>query len=244
MGKQNYTIVHYLNKRLKPSVVNGVLEYPVYVRVSYERKNERIKSDWIVHTCSDYNFENDKQILDLKKYETEIITDILRDSKDEHFNLSARLGHSQNYITDIFLGYMFDKNEVKNQIINFVNKKTGISCDILTPFFRLDYFKTNHWKELFEKDIFSESTKDRVKYLYMLYLFKEKHYPPLEDNIFGYKAGCIFIYHEWKNKNKEKEFLKFAKKHNLLNSSALNEITKGLNDSLLLNSKFDIRFEK
>jgi hypothetical protein len=56
------TIKHYLNKRLSRSVRNGIVEYHVYVRVSYGRKNERIKSDWIVHPCSEYDFENDKYI--------------------------------------------------------------------------------------------------------------------------------------------------------------------------------------
>jgi len=237
----NVKIIHYLNKRLKESKRNGVLEYPVYVRVSYGRKNERVKSDWIVHPCSEYDFENDKYLLELKQYESEIISEILKKCDDKHFYLSARLGHSRNHITEIFLGYMFDKYEIIEQIISFVSEKTKISKTILNPYFRTE-LNANEWKELYEKDIFTTKTKEKVMYLSMLLEFEEKNYPPLPNNVFGYRAGCIFVSHEWKNKNKKAEFMQFAEKKNILQKNKLIEITRKFESKIMENSTFDARF--
>lgn len=242
MDTVNVKITHYLNKRLKPTLIKNVLEYPVYVRVSYGRNNDRIKSDWFVHPCSEYDFENDKHILELKQYESEIISDILKNSDDKHFYLSARLGHSKNHITEIFLGYMFDKYEIIEQITSFVSEKTKISKTILNPYFRTE-LDANEWKELYEKDIFTTETKEKVMYLSMLLEFEEKHYPPLPDNVFGYRAGCIFVFHEWKNKNKKVEFMQFAEKKNVLQKNKLVEITKKFEYNLQENSTFDARFD-
>ena len=233
-------IIHYLNKKLKASERNGILEYPVYVRVSYGRKNERIKSDWIVHPCSEYDFENDKHISELKQYENDIIRDILKRSNDEHFYLSARLGHTTTRLTDIYMD-MFDKYEIKEQVISFISEKTKISKSILTPYFRTE-LEAEQWKELYEKDVFTKETKEKVMYLYMLLEFENKHYPPLPDNVFGYRAGCIFVFHEWESKNKKAEFLKFAESKNILEKNILLELTQKFEHILQEINTFDFRF--
>lgn len=240
MGK--ITVKHYLNKRLRPSFINGVFEYPVYLRVSYGRKNERVKSDWIVHTCSEHDFHNDIHIIELKQYESEIVSDIVKQAGDKEFNLSARLSHSKNNISDIFLGYMFDKHEIKNQIIDYVSIKADISKSILNPYFNteLHYYQ---WTELYEKEIFNDKTKEKIIYLSMLLEFEEINYPLLGDNVFGYRAGCIFVFHEWENRNKETDFIRFAESKNILSLKQLKEITKKFNSMLLLNNMFDLRIE-
>lgn len=42
------TVKHYLNKDLKPQIINGISEFPVYVQVIYNRNNYKFKSenDW------------------------------------------------------------------------------------------------------------------------------------------------------------------------------------------------------
>jgi hypothetical protein len=242
MDIDNIKITHYLNKRLKATQRYGVLEYPVYIRVSYGRKNERVKSDWIVHPCSEFDFEDDKYILELNQYENEIIKYILKGHDDEYFNLSARLGHSQAYLTEIFLGYMFDKYEIKDQIIAFISEKTNISKSILNPYVK-DELSSKEWKELYSKEIFNNNTKEKIVYLSMLLEFKEKNYPPLPDEVFGYRAGCIFVFHEWKNKNKKAEFLKFAEKKNILKKDRLIELTNIFEDNIQKHNTFDMRFE-
>lgn len=236
------TIQHYLNKKLKHSVRNGITEYSVYVRVSYGRKNERIKSDWIMHPCSEYDFENNKQILELKQYESDIITDILKNNDNEKFNLSARLQHSQCSVTDIFIDYMFDKYEIKEQLISFISSKAEISSSILNPYFRDDYLRSNEWKELGDKDIFKKATRQKVIYLAMLMEFEEDNYPPLPDEVFGLKAGCIFVSYEWNNKNKKSEFLDFAEKKKNLSKKDLTEITKTFDIAIHKQGVFDFRF--
>ena len=176
MGKQKINIVHYLNKRLKPSHVNGQLEYPVYVRVSYDRKNERVKSVWLNYTCSENDFHNDKRIIALKQYEAEIIEDIINSNDDKtSIVLKARLENSQIEVTNIFLNWMFQKDEIKNQLIEYISNKANISKDILNPFFRVE-LNSEQWRELFNKDIFKQPTQDKIKYLYMLLSFEILNY--------------------------------------------------------------------
>lgn len=235
MGKQKINIVHYLNKRLKPSHVNGQLEYPVYVRVSYDRKNERVKSVWINHTCSENDFQHDKRIVALKQYEAEIIEDIINFKDDKtHIVLKSRLSMSQKGVTNIFLENMFQKDEIKNQLIEYISNHANISKGILNPFFRIE-LNSEQWRELFNKDIFKQSTHDKIKYLYMLLSFESLNYNT--DSL--YTAGCLFVYHEWKNKNKEKEFLKYAVRLGLLSNEVLKELTKTFNEMLISIMTFD-----
>ena len=240
MGK--ITVEHYLNEKLKPLFRKGALEYSVYLRVSYARRNERIKSRWIVHPCSENDFINDKHIVELKKYESEIINNIIDKVGANKFNLKARLSYSQMIIPDIFVSDMFDKHEIKNQIIDYISVKADINKSILNPYFNTE-LNYNEWRELYEKEIFCDITKDKVMYLSMLLEFEEIKYPPLADNIFGYRAGCIFIPHEWDYKNVEQEFIEFAKNKNILPRKKLEIITLEFNSILLEHSTSDIGFE-
>ena len=239
MDINNFKITHYLNKRLKESKRNGILEYPVYVRVSYGRKNERVKSAWIVHPCSEYDFENNKYILELKQYENEIIRDILKRHDDEHFILSTRLRWSQTKLTGIFLGCMFEKYEINKQIISFVSKKTGINESIFYRYL-INELDSKKWIELYEKDIFTTETKEKVMYLSMLLKFEENNYPRLPENVFGFRAGCEFVFHEWKNKNKKTMFLKFAENENILEKYILIKLTNDFEDKIQEYSTFDV----
>lgn len=241
MGK--ITVKHYLNTNLKPSYRNNTLEYPVYFRVSHNRKNERIKSDWVVHPCSEYDFANDIHIAKLIEYETDIISDIIEMARDSDFNLRARLLNSKTSIISIFLDWMFDKYEIKDQIIDFVSRKADISKSILNPYFTNEH-TSEEWQELYAKGVFNDSTKDKIIYLSMLIEFKKLEYPPLANEIFGYRAGCEFIYHEWKNKTAEQRFLKYAEQKGILQKNRLLEITKKFKTMLLEHSTLDIAFER
>jgi hypothetical protein len=181
-------------------------------------------------------------LLALKQYESEIIADILNEIDNENFNLRARLQHSQSLMTEIFLGFMFDKYEIKEQVILFINKKTEISKSILQPYFSDNYLRANEWKELYEKNIFNKETKQKVIYLSLLMEFEENNYPPLPDNVSGYRAGCIFVSHEWKNKDKKSEFLSFAEREKILSIKELEDITEKFEHNIQENSTFNFRF--
>jgi hypothetical protein len=74
--------------------------------------------------------------------------------------------------------------------------------------------------------------------------FENIFYPPLEENVFGYRAGCIFVCHEWKNKNKKEEFLIFAENQKILLENEIKNITNDFEINMLKNNTFDYRFEK
>lgn len=242
MSESKVKIIHYLNKRLKPSFRNGAVEYPVYVRVSYGRKNERLKSVWIIHPCSENDFMNDSRIIELMTYESEIINDIIQSANNDDYILSARLGHSKVSIIDIFLDSMFTKNEIKSQVINYICNKSNISKSILNPFFKFDNLNADQWKELIEKDIFTEATKERIKYLYLLLKYEDTEFL-VNNNLYELRAGNFFVYHEWKNKNKSNLFLKFALNEKILPKESLFNITKEFDHILQIYSKIDIAID-
>ena len=71
------SVKHYINKKLKYSMGVGIYEgepaYPVYIRISYGRKNQRIKSLWIHHDVTEKEFEKDERVKRIIKYESDII---------------------------------------------------------------------------------------------------------------------------------------------------------------------------
>ena len=73
--------------------------------------------------------------------------------------------------------------------------------------------------------------------------FENKFYPILPDNVFGYRAGCLFITHEWKYRNKKAEFLSFAENKQILSENEIIDITKEFESNILENSTFDFRIE-
>ena len=231
------TVSHYLNKKLKPTkgvgYYEGELAYPVYIRVSYERTNQRIKSKWIHFDVTEREFETDKRIQEVKAYETEIINDIFQCQNTTNFDdISAKLKFYLDSLIELYIKLTLPKKDITEYILCFICLKTGLNKHVLNPYISykdiIDYSHTD-WYELLNKDIFPDPLKNKIIYLALLKEFESVYY---EKDAEDYEVGNILNYHEWKNKGAKKNFLHFAAEKNLLDSSILIEITDAFNLSI------------
>lgn len=224
------TVSHYLNKKLKPTegigVYEGELAYPVYIRISYERINQRIRSRWIHFDATDREFEADKRIQEVKLYEAEIINDIFQGQESCNFNdIGAKLEFYLDDLIKLYINVMIRRKEIIEYILSFISTKTGLNRHILTPYVSVDDildYTHNDWYELINKNVFPDSIKNHIVFLALLNEFEATYY---KDDAEDYEVGNILNYHEWKNKGAQKRFLSFANDKALLDNSILNEMT-------------------
>lgn len=235
------TVSHYLNKKLKPTegigVYEGELAYPVYIRISYERSNQRIRSRWIHFDATDREFETDKRIQEVKLYESEIINDIFQCQESCNFNdIGAKLEFYLDDLIELYIKVMIRGKEIIEYILSFISTKTGLNRHVLNPYVRVGdiiNYTHNDWYELINKDIFPDSIKNNIVFLALLNEFEDIYY---KDDAEDYEVGNILNYHEWKNKGAQKRFLSFASDKALLDNSILNEMA----DTFSLTIKQDI----
>lgn len=228
------TVSHYLNKKLKPTkgigYYEGELAYPVYIRISYERANQRIRSRWIHFDVTDREFEEDKRIQEVKLYETEIISDILQSQESSNFdNIGAKLNYYLDNLIELYVKMMIRKKEIVEYILNFICSKTGLNRHILNPYVSyndiVDY-SHDDWYELIDKNVIPDSMKNTIIFLALLNEFEAMYY---KDEADDYEVGNILNYHEWKNKGAQKRFLDFANDKALLNNPTLIEMVEAFN---------------
>lgn len=227
----NITVVHYLNKKLKPTAGVGKykneLAYPVYIRISYGRKNQRIKSCWIHFDVTEREFEEDKRVQEVIEYETSIIYDIFKYQHDDIFDISTKLRFYLEDIVGHYVGWVIMADEIANFIRNYICQKANIkNKHILNPYINyrdIEDYHSDDWYELAEKDVFPSTLKDKVLYLALLLDFQSLFY---KDNTMDYEVGEVLNYHEWKNRGAKEVFLQFAEKKQIINESKLLEITK------------------
>lgn len=230
------TVTHYLNKKLKPSLGVGLytneFAYPVYIRISFGRKNLRIKSRWIHFDVSEKEFETDKRIQEVKEYEASIICDAFKYQNSDDFDISTKL---QLYLEDIskhYVGWVILKDEVTSCIINYICEKANINGHILYPYINyreiLDY-SSDDWYELIDRRVFLAPLADKILYFAMLAEFKSINY---KDDTSDYEVGKILNYYEWKNKGGKERFLQFAVKKQLLENTKITEITNLFDEML------------
>lgn len=235
MGK--ITVKHYLNKRLKPTYYNEQIQYPVYVRVTYERKNHKIKSEWIVHPLSEKEFTTDKSKLNLMEYEKNIITKIIENDKDKsNIDVSSRLYISTLEISECYLGWVIIPKEVVNDVIKYVASKTSLSKSIFSRYVQVDYLSSDNWLELSQKKVLSKDLTYKAIYFALLLEFQSKYYP---NNTNEYFAGSVLNYYEWSSNNAENRFIEYLRSKNALEKSEIENITKEFNKHLKSWSSMD-----
>lgn len=224
MAKQSkITVKHYLNDRLKPEIENGVEKYPIYVRVTHERKNLRFKSV----VCDKYYTKLDileTEIIDLFDYETEIINFIINQNlKNENINLVSILEFLNTdikYCTE----FLYYSNKIKPNLIKFINLKTGINLNTLEKFINVSSFEIIEIIKGLEFDIFNnESEKKELLFYKILFEFLEKSKRKL--NIY-----------DWKYKNINENFILYIKSK-FENENFSNEITE-IDNQINLREKY------
>jgi len=210
--------------RLKPHLINDVIKYPVYIRVTFKRENQRFASQWINYPLTENEFNNTQRIKDLCNYEKSIIEFIIDSSKNiDEINISSRLTKSVDSVIECFIDTTLNIKETKNQIINYIIEKTELTETIINPYVNFDYLKCEDWNLLNQKVNFDDETKKRVYYLAMLIEFENKKYKSDSDK---YEVNGILNFYEWEAKSAKTKFIDFAKLKNFINNETILKITQ------------------
>lgn len=229
------TVTHYLNKKLKPTNGVGVYEgnpaFPVYIRISFGRNNQRIRSRWIHFDATEQEFETDKRIQEIKAYEAAIISDIFKYQNDDKFDIGTKFDLYLQDLINHYVGWVVQKDEISDTITDFICAKTGLNKHILPHMGHRDIIEygSEDWYELVDKNVFSGLIKNKILYLALLNEFKSINY---KDNSFDYEVGTILNFHEWKNRGGKELFLQFAEDKQIMNKSVINEITEIFDNAL------------
>ena len=228
------SVKHYINKKLKYSMGVGIYEgepaYPVYIRISYGRKNQRIKSLWIHHDVTEKEFEKDERVKRIIKYESDIIEYIFSNQLNDEFDIKSKFAMYLDDILNSYIGWVINIKEVINEMISYISIKSGIDPHMLNPFltntYLSEYYTYSDWYELSQKNIFTDDIQSKIIYLSILMEFISINY---KDDGEEYEVGAVLNYYEWKKKDGEANFLSFAYNKGLLDKNRINEITKTFN---------------
>jgi len=235
MGK--ITVKHYLNTRLRPIEINKELTFPVYIRVSFGRRNARISSRWIPHSQSERAMESDKTIIDLMNYESGAIEKGLELlGYNEKIQVHSLLRIMLHDLLEYCIDGHFEKDRVVEQFVMFIQEKTKLSKSILSRFFK---FKEWHFEEIYEltnNEIFDYSLNIRMIYYGMLLEFESIYYH--EDTQLGFKVGCLLTFYDWIYRNGKDDFIKFAKNKQLIPISDILSLTDELTEKMIGSIKF------
>jgi len=230
-------VKHYLNTKLKPHIIDGVLKYPVYVRATFLRQNQRFVSEWINYLISEVEFENDQRIINLCNYEKSIIQYVIESGrKIETINIKSRISQSTRSIVECFIEITLKPKQTKNIIINYITEKTGLTKTIISPYVNFDYMNFNDWILLTQKVDFDDETQKNALFLAMLLEFEEKEYPTKSNE---YEVGQIINFYEWEVKNAKTKFVKFAKTKNFINNKDILKIIQNIDNHLIEWFSFD-----
>lgn len=237
------TVKHYINKRLKYSMgvgdYYGEPAYPVYIRISYGRKNQRIRSLWIHHDVTEREFEVDDRVKRISKYESDIIEYIFAHQLNDDFDIKSMFAMYMDSILHSYQGWVLNIKNVVSELISFISIRSGLNSHLLNPYlsngYITDYYSYSDWYELVQFNIFSDDVRNKITYLAMLEEYISMYYKDDKDD---YEIGTVLNYYEWRNKNGETNFLSFAYKKELLNKDIINDITKFFNARMEERSKY------
>jgi hypothetical protein len=237
----NYIVTHYINKKLKPIIENGVEKYPVYVRVSYGRSNDRIRSESIKVYCTEIELLENKDIIKLKNEEIKALEAVLNTNIDWiKGGLNNIFKWNKREVVDCFIETMLDVREIKSKIINFINSKTGFKTGILYPYIRISNHDFNEWAELIETGIFKEHEKQRILYYMYLTKFVDNFY---SDSRVTHQNPVRLTLGEWKGNKAKEKFIHYLEKFQIMKKNELLEITKEFEKQLIEYKKTSDLFE-
>lgn len=232
MGK--ITVKHYLNKKLKPRVLDGDYYYRVYVRVTFSRQNQRFPSVWVEQVMTEDIFNNSQGAKDDMIYESKNILHLFEiiGGEAKSINVGILLQNYLKRISDIFWECELGGKGVGEEILAFIARKTGINKNVFRPMVEEDLINKHcYWMELINKGVFNGALRKKIEVYGALLKYEASKYPQSVEVCSGSRQwpGMILNYYEWE-KGKEKEgFLRFAKAEKIENEFVLEYILEDFN---------------
>lgn len=198
MSKTNkVTVRHYLNTKLKPVFEDSKEKYPIYVRLTHERKNLRFKSI----LCNKYYTDNDLLDIDIINkinIEIEIVNFIIRNyvNKSDDYDLVdvlEFLAGEIKYFTDMII---LDR-KIKENIVNYISKKTKLSIELLDEIINVQYIDTIKTIKTLDIEVFEDiQVKNKISFYKLLIEYYENH-----NNSFS-------VYY-WRHKDGKQDFIEY-----------------------------------
>ncbi len=236
MGK--ITVKHYLNKRLKPKKINGILTFLVYISANYAGTDHQIRSQWFRERISEHEFLNDESINKLLEYEKEIVNEIiLMNNENDTHNLSDYLGNSLSFIRDwFFTSYL--KDNIERDLLEFIKLKTGLSEKLIE--INLGYFNYHLWTESIQKNIFDTETKTKALIFVQLLEYEKENFTLEYKNI--YKPNEILNFYEWFKRGAKERFIEYAKSKKIVSNVKLKEVMQTFDNDIITFALTDFPF--
>lgn len=229
MSKQKkITVKHYLNTRLKPTIEDNILEYPIYISITYDRMNLRIPSN-IIWNCSIEDFKEKNLYfngLSKMEYENDLIKrcveifkndeDLKKLRKDFYLLYPLKKYRSNNERIKIFSSYIdYYRHSIYDVVsLNLLEKIKNSLFDKL----KVSDLKNNtdsNINLLFSPnnpELYKLITKYKLGLKIELYyiLWSRFHsYLAFQGSNFGYDMPYI----DWLQKKGQPIFIKFLKVH-------------------------------
>jgi hypothetical protein len=226
--KKKITVKHYLNTRLKPTVDDNILEYPIYISVTYDRMNLRIPSN-IFFNSSIEDFETKKFYkngLSKLEYEKDLIKrcvekfkndeDLKKLRKDFYLLYPLKKYRSKNERQNIFSSYIdfythsiymvvsdYLRNEIKDEVLTKI-KINGL--DIIDKN-RLSMLISPNSPELYQ--FIKKNELDKKYEFYFILWSRFNSYLANQGSIYGYDMPYL----DWIENKGQPLFKNYLKKY-------------------------------
>jgi hypothetical protein len=212
MAKQSkITVKHYLNDKLKANGFTERKKFPIYVRVSFLRKNFRFRSTFLKWYYSDIDFE-DIDNLKAMQYETEIINFIvtknedIQDLSDYLYLLKYDIIHivKQNILTGRVFENLNFYEKITIEINNLISSKTKINIDAISYISKIDNEINNNFFTLIDENLLTNSDLKRyISFTKSLLNFQNET-----------SKNHYFNCYEWKYNKGKLKFIEYSKENN------------------------------
>lgn len=188
------TVSHYLNNKLKPELINEVEKFPLYIRVSANRSNKRMRSILLFGYYSEIDLleKDNKYLIDR---ETKYIRFII-ENENQNLNFDDLiLLYNQtlesaviNSVTNLGKSKRF-RNLLKSEIANYILSKTDLKISILNTIININddlglEVSPAVLREIDTKIINNEDLRNRINFYKLFIKFKEKYYKNQEFKYF------------------------------------------------------------
>ncbi|MBC5839204.1 hypothetical protein [Flavobacterium muglaense] len=210
--KIKITVKHYINDKLKANGFSERKKYPIYVRVSFLRKNFRFRSTFLkwYYTESDFEITENKKVMD---YETEIINFIVE--KDNSIDDLSQYLYLMKYdIINVVKQDLLSKRlfeglnfyeKIGVEINNLIHIKTNINSVALWHVLKIDREVNNDFFALIDENLIdNEKVRRYLLFIKMILKFEKDNYNDVYFNCY-----------EWKYKKGKLKFIEYFENNNL-----------------------------
>lgn len=202
------TVTHYLNKKLKSEIIDEIEKFPLYIRVSANRSNKRMRSILLFGYYSEIDLleKQNKYLIDR---ETKFIRFII-ENESQNVNFDDLILCYWQSVESAVVRSIFNvgkgkrfRNLLNDEILKYIKSKTNLSLSVLENIINISddlgmEVSPALLREIDIDIIQNIDLKNRIKFYKLFIQFKDKFYKNKE-----------FQYFEWLYEDGSLNFFKF-----------------------------------